>query len=81
MNLKPVAHEHGPDLREGRHASSHATPLPERRCEYAQRQHTYAATVQTEGSVDMRSIDIVSVAAENIGPFVAGGPDKPLPRH
>lgn len=28
----------------------------------------------------MRSIDIVSVAAENIGPFVAGGPDKPLPR-
>lgn len=31
----------------------------------------------------MRSIDIVSVVAENTGPFVAGGggPDKPLPRH
>ncbi len=29
----------------------------------------------------MRSIDIVSVAAENIGPFVASEPDKPLPRH
>ncbi|MBN3820097.1 hypothetical protein G3N57_27445 [Paraburkholderia sp. Se-20369] len=70
VKLKPLAYQRGMDLREGRSASLHATPLPARRREYAQRQHPYATAIQAERNVDMRSIDVVSIASENIGQLV-----------
>lgn len=48
VNLKPLPYQRGMELCKGRSASPYTTPLPERRREYAQRQHPYATTIQTK---------------------------------
>ncbi|WP_175839534.1 hypothetical protein [Burkholderia arboris] len=73
VNLKPLPYQCGLDLRQSGIASPHPTSLPEWRREYAQWQQPHATTLQPERNVDMCSVDVVSVASENIDQLVASG--------
>lgn len=77
VNPKAALSERRENDMQGRRVSLRKSVLPAGRREDAERQHTDTTALQAERNVDVGAVDIVAIAAENIGDLVLSAGIQP----